>query len=217
MIQCVQEMRLRAAGLGPELGSDREDAFHVGGNDGRDALISRLNQCGHSDCTMGTPASVISTPSTTWQAPEPRARKSASANIFKDVGLLQIETLFRTSGDECADERARIICEYAGDRRIAEALIQLRRKKRNKAIHQPAPKLASDQIGALSIQHFSKLCIHEVGHRGSTSHEDDTQQKSSVSQDRPSGGKQKRPALRRAAKTKQQQRRISDYMHKIRR
>ncbi|KAM4636361.1 arginine vasopressin-induced protein 1 isoform 2-T2 [Discoglossus pictus] len=165
---------------------------------------------------MGTPASVVSSQSPAWQAPEPRARKKASANIFKDIDLLQIKTLFLTSGDDCAEERARIICEYAEDRRIAEALIQLRRKKMKKAFHQPAPKLSSDQIGA----HFSKLCIHESGHRGSTSTEDGSDQQSSDSHNRqPCAGKNGTATWRTASnKPRQQQpRRISGYLHQIKR
>ncbi|KAM4704146.1 arginine vasopressin-induced protein 1 [Rhinophrynus dorsalis] len=182
-----------------------------------------ISQCCRSDCLegiMGTPASVVSSPSIPWQAPEPRERKKASANIFKDIDLLQIQTLFRTNGDECAEERARIICEYAGDRRIAEALIRLRRKKRNKHFRQSASKVGSDRIGALSVQHFSKLCINETGHRGSTSTEEDSDQQSSVGQDRPPCGTKKGTVTSRTGKSKlrkPQQERISGYLHRIKR
>lgn len=78
---------------------------------------------------MGTPASVVSEPPP-WQAPtEARGRKQAAANIFQDAELLQIQGLFRRSGDQLAEERAQVIWECAGDHRVAEGLRQLRRKR----------------------------------------------------------------------------------------
>lgn len=78
---------------------------------------------------MGTPASVVSEPPP-WQAPtEARGRKQASANIFQDAELLQIQGLFQRTGDQLAEERAQIIWECAGDHRVAEALRRLRRKR----------------------------------------------------------------------------------------
>lgn len=78
---------------------------------------------------MGTPASVVSEPPP-WQAPiEARSRKQASANIFQDADLLQIQSLFQRSGDQLAEERAQIIWECAGDHRVVEALRRLRRKR----------------------------------------------------------------------------------------
>ncbi|XP_007938172.1 arginine vasopressin-induced protein 1 [Orycteropus afer afer] len=78
---------------------------------------------------MGTPASVVSEPPP-WQAPAvARGRKQASANIFQDAELLQIQGLFQHGGDQLAEERAQIIWECAGDHRVAEALRRLRRKK----------------------------------------------------------------------------------------
>lgn len=78
---------------------------------------------------MGTPASVVSEPPP-WQAPtEARGRKKASANIFQDAELLQIQRLFQRSGDQLAEERAQIIWECAGDHRVAQALRKLRRKR----------------------------------------------------------------------------------------
>ncbi|EHB14969.1 Arginine vasopressin-induced protein 1 [Heterocephalus glaber] len=78
---------------------------------------------------MGTPASVVSEPPL-WQVPnEARSRKQASANIFQDAELLQIQGLFQRSGDQLAEERAQIIWECAGDHHVAEALRRLRRKR----------------------------------------------------------------------------------------
>ncbi|XP_006831280.1 PREDICTED: arginine vasopressin-induced protein 1 [Chrysochloris asiatica] len=89
---------------------------------------------------MGTPASVVSEPPP-WQAPNvSRGRKQASANIFQDAELLQIQGLFQRSGDQLAEERAQIIWECAGDHRVADALKRLRRKKppRHKSLgHSP--------------------------------------------------------------------------------
>ena len=79
---------------------------------------------------MGTPASVVSEPPL-WQVsiPQTRGRKQASANIFQDAELVQIQGLFQRSGDQLAEERAQIIWECAGDHRVAEALRRLRRKR----------------------------------------------------------------------------------------
>ncbi|XP_040217190.1 arginine vasopressin-induced protein 1 isoform X2 [Rana temporaria] len=171
------------------------------------------------DLVMGTPASVVSSPA--WQAPEPRTRKKASANIFKDIDLLQLQTLFRAGGDECAEERAQIIYNYAGDRHIADALMKLRRKKRNKNVHSSSSKLSADGIAALSVQNFSKLCINESGHRGSTSSEEDSDRSNEVAPDEaPVSGTKKQPMAQRTKhelRRHQQQRRISGYLHQIKR
>lgn len=85
---------------------------------------------------MGTPASVVSEPPL-WQVstPQTRGRKQASANIFQDAELVQIQGLFQRSGDQLAEERAQIIWECAGDHRVAEALRRLRRKRPPKQNH----------------------------------------------------------------------------------
>ncbi|XP_023564890.1 arginine vasopressin-induced protein 1 isoform X2 [Octodon degus] len=99
---------------------------------------------------MGTPASVVSEPPL-WQAPtEARGRKQASANIFQDAELLQIQGLFQRSGDQLAEERAQIIWECAGDHRVAEALRRLRRKR--------PPR---QRPLATSLHHCSRLRIPE--------------------------------------------------------
>ncbi|KAM9327314.1 arginine vasopressin-induced protein 1 [Gastrophryne carolinensis] len=168
---------------------------------------------------MGTPASVASSPTAGRQSPEPRGRKKASANIFKDMELLQLQTLFHAGGDECAEERAQIIYDYDGDRHIAEALMKLRKKKRNKSFSSSSSKLGSDQIGLLSMQKFSKLCINETGHRGSTSSEEDPEQPGGILQDRPPVCGTKKLSVRTKNKLKrhQQQKRVSGYLHQIKR
>ncbi|KAM4034965.1 arginine vasopressin-induced protein 1 [Anomaloglossus baeobatrachus] len=173
-------------------------------------------QCLPDYSIMGTPASVISTPAAAWPAPEPRSRKKASANIFKDIDLLQIKTLLRTSGDECADERAQIIYNYAGDRRIAEALIKLQRKKRNKGFHSSHPKMSGDGIGGLSVQNFSKLCIKE----DVASSEEDSAQPCDDAQDRLAFCTTKKSSGIQRTKNKlgrHQERSISSYLHQIKR
>ncbi|XP_074089302.1 arginine vasopressin-induced protein 1 [Macrotis lagotis] len=86
---------------------------------------------------MGTPASVVSEPSPGQAPAGVRGRKQASANIFQDAELLQIRGLFQRSGDIQAEERAQIVWECAGDQKVAEALRQLRRKKRRPLGHSP--------------------------------------------------------------------------------
>ncbi|VTJ55897.1 Hypothetical predicted protein [Marmota monax] len=79
---------------------------------------------------MGTPASVVSEP-LPWQAPiEARGRKQASANIFQDADLLQIQGLFQHSGNQLAKKWSlQIIWECTGDHRVVEALRRLHRKR----------------------------------------------------------------------------------------
>ncbi|NXL20218.1 AVPI1 protein, partial [Setophaga kirtlandii] len=82
---------------------------------------------------MGTPASVVSD-SPGRAAPAARARKRASANIFQDVGLRELRSLFRSGGArrggaERPGERARLVWRYAGQRRMARALRRLRRRR----------------------------------------------------------------------------------------
>lgn len=79
-----------------------------------------------------------------------RGRKQASANIFQDAELLQIQGLFQRSGDQLAEERAQIIWECAGDQRVAEALKRLRRKR-------PPRQKPLDH----SLHHCSRLRIPE--------------------------------------------------------
>uniref|UniRef100_A0A8C9FVC8 Arginine vasopressin-induced protein 1 n=1 Tax=Pavo cristatus TaxID=9049 RepID=A0A8C9FVC8_PAVCR len=77
---------------------------------------------------MGTPASVASDPPGR-AAPAARGRKRASANIFQGVGLPELRSLFQSGGAERPEERARLVWRYAGQRRMARALRQLRRRR----------------------------------------------------------------------------------------
>ncbi|KAG8523472.1 Arginine vasopressin-induced protein 1 [Galemys pyrenaicus] len=104
---------------------------------------------------MGTPASVVSEPPP-WKAPtEARGRKKASANIFQDAELLQIQGLFQRSGDQLAEERAQIIWECAGDHRVAEALRKLRKKR------PPRQKPLGHSVHHCSRLNFAKLCCSQ--------------------------------------------------------
>lgn len=76
-------------------------------------------------------SSLCSELATLWQVSTPQTPgcKQASANIFQDAELVQIQGLFQRSGDQLAEERAQIIWECAGDYRVAEALRRLRRER----------------------------------------------------------------------------------------
>ncbi|XP_030058758.1 arginine vasopressin-induced protein 1 [Microcaecilia unicolor] len=161
---------------------------------------------------MGTPASVASEPPSAWQGPEPRARKKASANIFQDIDLPQLQDLFQTSGDKRAKERAQIVWDCAGDSRLAEALMQLQRRRRSRRIlHQHTVRAGSNSIGVLSIHHFSQLCI-----------EDGTEEHAAASsthgRDKQSGAMQRTVAADRVVRKKHRkgQQDTSAYLHQIR-
>ncbi|XP_028914762.1 arginine vasopressin-induced protein 1 [Ornithorhynchus anatinus] len=100
---------------------------------------------------MGTPASVVSEPPPWRVPPEPRGRKRASANIFQDAELLQIQSLFRRGGDRRAEERARIVWECAGEPGVAEALRRLRRKRRRRLPPDRAEDGARRRCGRLRM------------------------------------------------------------------
>ncbi|XP_078499697.1 arginine vasopressin-induced protein 1 isoform X1 [Lissotriton helveticus] len=169
---------------------------------------------------MGTPASVVCEPSPTLQVPEPRTRKKGIANIFKGVELLQIQSLFKNNGDESAEDRARIIWEYAGDRRIAEALKHLRRKKNRRVLNRETPVVNSDNVGVLSVQHFSQLCLEDGSYPVCSlkSDSDVGDDEAPPSRDETSGGTRWRPSSQRATRNK----RVSTghdpsiYLHQIR-
>ncbi|KAM8806126.1 arginine vasopressin-induced protein 1 [Eudromia elegans] len=74
---------------------------------------------------MGTPASVACDPPGRAAAAG-GGRKRAAANIFQGVGLPELRSLFRSGGAERPEERARLVCRYAGQRRMARALRRLR-------------------------------------------------------------------------------------------
>ncbi|XP_065602148.1 arginine vasopressin-induced protein 1 [Cyrtonyx montezumae] len=96
---------------------------------------------------MGTPASVASDPPGR-AAPVARGRKRASANIFQGVGLPELRSLFQSGGAEKPEERARLVWRYAGQRRMARALRQLRRRR-----------AARRGGGTAALQRFGRLRI----------------------------------------------------------
>ncbi|XP_064370170.1 arginine vasopressin-induced protein 1 [Dromaius novaehollandiae] len=97
---------------------------------------------------MGTPASVVCDPPGR-APPAARGRKRASANIFQGVGLPELRSLFRSGGAERPEERARLVCRYAGQQRMARALRRLRRRP------------ARDGGGTAALQRFGRLRIGE--------------------------------------------------------
>lgn len=169
---------------------------------------------------MGTPASVACEPSPTWQAPETRARKKGTANIFKGVELLEIQSLFKNNGDESAEDRARIIWEYAGDRRIAEALKQLRRKRNRRVLYREPPIVNGDTVGVLSVQHFSQLRLEDGSYPACSlkSDSDVGEDEAPPSRDGKSGGTRWRVLTERATKNKRGStgQDPSLYLHQIR-
>ncbi|KAL9847067.1 arginine vasopressin-induced protein 1 isoform 2-T2 [Geothlypis trichas] len=132
----------RAAVAGPRRGGAKRVRERSGHRRSRHRQIpgeaDRTGQRGpqpDADCSvpaaaraMGTPASVVSD-SPGRAAPAARARKRASANIFQDVGLRELRSLFRSGGAERPEERARLVWRYAGQRRMARALRRLRRRR----------------------------------------------------------------------------------------
>lgn len=87
-----------------------------------------------------------------WKHSSRRSRKSGCSNIFTGVNLHQLHRLFRTAGDRDAEQRAKLVWqgmdadlegaaeekekegEERGDEaRLAQALVGLRVRARNKA------------------------------------------------------------------------------------
>ncbi|XP_067858139.1 transcriptional and immune response regulator [Heptranchias perlo] len=99
---------------------------------------------------------------------ERKSRKKASANIFQDVELGQLQALFRKSGDENAEERARIIWEkeQQEDQDIAQALMEL--KSRKTQLFFQHNKTGAEFLGLMWVKAFNKLRIKD-GERGSES------------------------------------------------
>ncbi|XP_048407149.1 uncharacterized protein avpi1 [Stegostoma tigrinum] len=92
-----------------------------------------------------------------------KSRKKASANIFQDVDLGQMQALFRKSGDENAEERARIIWEKEkhGDQDIAQALMEL--KSRKTQLFFQHHKTGAQFLGLLWMKAFNRLRIKDGG------------------------------------------------------
>ncbi|XP_059803135.1 transcriptional and immune response regulator [Hypanus sabinus] len=92
---------------------------------------------------------------------ERKTRKKASANIFQDVNLGQMQALFRKSGDENADERARIIWEREkhGDQDFTQALMELKSKKTQLFFQHN--KSGAEFLGLIWVKAFNKLRIRD--------------------------------------------------------
>ncbi|XP_078421220.1 uncharacterized protein avpi1 [Cetorhinus maximus] len=92
-----------------------------------------------------------------------KSRKKASANIFQDVELGQMQALFRKSGDENAEERARIIWEREkhGDQDITQALMEL--KSRKTQLFFQHNKTGVEFLGLMWMKAFNRLRIKDGG------------------------------------------------------
>ncbi|XP_072883128.1 transcriptional and immune response regulator [Hemitrygon akajei] len=92
---------------------------------------------------------------------ERKTRKKASANIFQGVNLGQMQALFRKSGDENADERARIIWEREkhGDQDFTQALMELKSKKTQLFFQHN--KSGAEFLGLIWVKAFNKLRIRD--------------------------------------------------------
>ncbi|XP_038629321.1 transcriptional and immune response regulator [Scyliorhinus canicula] len=92
-----------------------------------------------------------------------KSRKQASANIFQDVELGQMQALFRKSGDENAEERARIIWEKEeqGEQDIAQALMEL--KSRKTQLFFQHNKTGAEFLGLMWMKAFNRLRIKDGG------------------------------------------------------
>ncbi|XP_069756416.1 transcriptional and immune response regulator isoform X2 [Narcine bancroftii] len=92
---------------------------------------------------------------------ERKSRKKARANIFQDVELGQMQALFRKSGDENAEERARIIWEKERQENqdIAQALMELKCKKTQ--LFFKHNKSGAEFLGLIWVKAFNKLRIKD--------------------------------------------------------
>uniref|UniRef100_A0A3Q1G7M2 Arginine vasopressin-induced protein 1 n=1 Tax=Acanthochromis polyacanthus TaxID=80966 RepID=A0A3Q1G7M2_9TELE len=68
-----------------------------------------------------------------WKFSSPRSRKSGCSNIFTGVNLHQLQRLFRTAGDRNAEHREESGMEREDEAGLAQALVGLRVRARNKA------------------------------------------------------------------------------------
>uniref|UniRef100_A0A669DBA1 Arginine vasopressin-induced protein 1 n=1 Tax=Oreochromis niloticus TaxID=8128 RepID=A0A669DBA1_ORENI len=69
----------------------------------------------------------------TWNISSRRSRKSGCSNIFTGLNMHQLHRLFRTAGERNAEHRAKLDEEEGEDTRLAEALVGLKVRARNKA------------------------------------------------------------------------------------
>ncbi|XP_063047525.1 uncharacterized protein LOC134441234 [Engraulis encrasicolus] len=90
-----------------------------------------------------------------------RSRKVGRADIFRGVSVRELQRLFRSSGDEEAEQRAQVVWERDGGAELAQALMGLRaRGRRNRS--------AAHTLGPRWLRAFTHLRISEC----STSQDD---------------------------------------------
>uniref|UniRef100_A0A3Q1B004 Arginine vasopressin-induced protein 1 n=1 Tax=Amphiprion ocellaris TaxID=80972 RepID=A0A3Q1B004_AMPOC len=68
-----------------------------------------------------------------WKFSSRHSRKSGRSNIFTGVNLHQLQRLFRTAGDRNAEHREESGMEREDEAGLAQALVGLRVRARNKA------------------------------------------------------------------------------------
>uniref|UniRef100_A0A3P8T057 Arginine vasopressin-induced protein 1 n=1 Tax=Amphiprion percula TaxID=161767 RepID=A0A3P8T057_AMPPE len=69
---------------------------------------------------------------TQWKFSSRHSRKSGRSNIFTGVNLHQLQRLFRTAGDRNAEHREESGMEREDEAGLAQALVGLRVRARNK-------------------------------------------------------------------------------------
>ncbi|XP_066517925.1 uncharacterized protein avpi1 [Hoplias malabaricus] len=113
-------------------------------------------------------------------APERRLRKSGSANIFQGVNLRQLRRLFRVAGEPDAEQRARVVWgdrtvaqaeggdreeeekeEEEDDERLAQALVGLRVRARNRSGIRAEPHRSDTMTGTRGVRAFGHIRMNE--------------------------------------------------------
>ncbi|KAI4886290.1 hypothetical protein NFI96_016557 [Prochilodus magdalenae] len=111
--------------------------------------------------------------------PERRIRKSGSANIFQGVNLRQLRRLFRVAGEPDAEQRARVVWgdwrageaegedgeeeeeEAEDEERLAQALVGLRVRARNRSGIRAEPHRSDASMAARGVRAFGHTRISE--------------------------------------------------------
>lgn len=107
-----------------------------------------------------TPSSVMAGPSSLWRLTERRNRKAGSGNIFSNVNLLQLQTLFRAAGDQDAEQRAQLVWGHGDETELAQALISLRARSHRRGLR----TRGRDALGSHWLRAFNHLRIGESSH-----------------------------------------------------
>lgn len=98
-------------------------------------------------------ASMVASPSPLWRLAERRSRKAGSGNIFSNVNLWQLQRLFRTAGDQDAEQRAQLVWGQRDEAELAQALIGLRARSHRRGLRANG----REALGAHWLQAFNHL------------------------------------------------------------